>query len=286
VLLAVALLSQPMRLIGTDMVMWDHVLITAGVATVVATHRDRVLRRGQEESRRVADAVTDERLRIARELHDVLAHNLTLVNAQAGVAEYLLESDPAGAATALRGITKHTGRAIEELRVTVGLLRREEHDPHAATVPQSAHDLSGQDLRPVPGLDALDELVAAFRAAGTAVTVTHVGPPSALDEQSDLAAYRIVAEAVTNAHKHAPRAPVSVTLARVPDHLGLLVSNPTAPPEPADGPHRTARTPPGTGNGLIGMRERALACGGTFTAGASGGRFVVEATLPTPDVAS
>ena len=214
----------------------------------------------------------EERLRIARELHDVLAHNLTLVNAQAGVAEYLLETQPQAAAHALRDITRHTSRAIDELRATIGLLRYDAaspaQDPDDATGP-------GGPMRPVPGIDALDELVESHRSTGTPVTVQESGRRGTLGQHADLAAYRIVQEALTNAAKHAPGMPVEVSLAWSEAGVRLRVVNAAL----AAGERRTAA--PGTGHGLIGMRERALAAGGGLRVGEiADDRFEVVATLP------
>ncbi|MEU4650335.1 sensor histidine kinase [Nocardia fluminea] len=271
-LLAVALLSRPSHMIATDMMMFDLVLITAGIATVVASSRDRAEGREQDKERLVEQAVIGERLRIARELHDVLAHNLALVNAQAGVAEYLLRSDPEAAATALRGITDHTGRAIDELRATVGLLRQDSDGPGEAT--------AGDRLQPVPGLARLDELVETFRGAGTMVAVTGTGEPESLAEHSDLAVYRIVQEAVTNAAKHALGQPVSVELDWTAHHLRVRVSNPLTTTHAPRGPSQAVARSVGTGHGLIGMRERARAAGGTFVVTSTAVEYVIEATLP------
>lgn len=252
------LVLQGAAFLITDLVVLDLVVLAAAAGAVAARARERTARRSREQALLVHGAVRDERVRIARELHDVLAHHLTLVNAQAGVAEYLLASDPAGAGTALRGITDHTSRAIDELRVTVGLLRDEDDD--------SVHD-----LQPVPGLRRLAELLRGMRDAGTEVTASTTGDPVPLDEHADLAAFRIVQEALTNATKHAPGAPAEVRLSWSPTSLSVEVRNALrAGAEPA----------PGTGHGMIGMRERARAAGGTFDAGPSGGHFVVHATIP------
>lgn len=261
VLLSAGLAFQPIDYLVTDIVVLDLVVIAAAAAAWTAARRERTARRADEQDRRVETAVRDERIRIARELHDVLAHHLTLVNAQAGVAEYLLRHDPEGAASALRGITGRTAQAIDELRVTVGLLRVDGADP-------------GDDLRPVPGLRRLPELVEALEQAGTEVSTTDVGVPADLDDHADLAAFRIVQEALTNAARHAPGAPVSVTLDWNRGGLHLQVSNPLTGSLPASA---------GTGNGVIGMGERARAAGGTLEAGAHGDCFVVRATIPTTE---
>ena len=217
----------------------------------------------RDESRR---QVAAERVRIARELHDVLAHNLTLVNAQAAVAAYLLHTDPDRAETALHDITHHTRQALDELRATVGLLRQDDDAPGGG---------GGVDaLRPVPGLDGLDGLLAGFATVGIDVTVTVTGTPHPLSAHTDLAAYRILQEALTNASKHAPAAAVRVTLTWTAHHLDLLVVNDALPAA------RRGHRGTGTGHGLVGMRERALAAGGSFVAGSRpDGSFAVTASL-------
>nr|WP_247600923.1 histidine kinase [Cellulomonas hominis] len=244
-------------------------MTAAAVGVGISARRDRLRR---EAARRDADtqqAVLDERLRIARELHDVLAHNLTLVNAQAAVADYLMPSDPGAARRALRDITAHTSRAIDDLRATIGLLRQGDE-----VGPGGPGDAA---LRPVPGLADLDALVAAATAAGSAVRRSETGEPVALAQHVDLAAYRIVQESVTNAAKHAPGSAVDVALAWTPEGVRVRVAN-----DLGAGPGgRAAPAAPGTGHGLIGMRERATTVGGTFRAGpAPDGRFEVVATLP------
>lgn len=279
-LLVVALLFRPLNMIGTAITMVEVILLTAGLGAVVAGSRERSVRREEEKVRLVAQAVTDERLRIARELHDVLAHNLALVNAQAGVAEYLLDSDTKAAAAALRGITDHTARALDELRATVGLLRRETDTSSLSNDEATVPSPTGEQLQPVPGLARLDDLVGTHRSAGTDVTVATSGAPLPLDEHSDLAAYRIIQEAITNASKHAPGQPVCVQLDWDVNRLRLRVTNPF--PHKAAGRDHAAvpKRQAGTGHGLIGMRERARAAGGTFAVSSTATEHEIEASLP------
>lgn len=251
----------------TDLLVF-YLVVTAAAAGVWQTgRRERALRIEAENAERTQNAVLDERLRIARELHDALAHNLTLVNAQAGVARYLLRTDVDAAERALGDIAQHTGRAIDELRATIGLLRRRD-DREAPR----ADDDPNRSLRPVPGLAALDELVSGLASAGAHVSVAESGTPVPLAQHVDLAAYRIVQESLTNATKHAPGSRVDLTIAWTPAGVRLRITNP-ADPERAPGP--------GTRHGLIGMRERAGTAGGTFRAGpTASGDFEVVATLP------
>lgn len=250
----------------TDLVVFYVVVTAAALGTWVANRRDARARLVRTRAREMSDAVAGERLRIARELHDVLAHNLTLVNAQAGVAAYLLQTQPQAAAEALHDITRHTSRAIDELRATIGLLREGDGD---------LDDGLGAPMRPVPGIGALDELIESHRSTGAQITLTATGSSGALDQHADLAAYRIVQEALTNTSKHAPGMPVEVMLAWSAPGVRIRVVNSAVPA----GVRRIL--PPGTGHGLIGMRERALAARGELRAGRlPDGRFEVVAILP------
>ncbi|WP_051267344.1 sensor histidine kinase [Nakamurella lactea] len=262
VLLAVGVIAQPLSLLATDMIVFSIVVIATGTGVVVGARRDTITRREQEHREEAQRQVVAERLRIARDLHDVLAHHLTLVDAQAAVAGYLLDTNPDKAVEALVDINRHTRVALDELRATVGLLRQ---------------DSDGPDSRePVPRLDQLDRLVEGFRAANPTITVTVTGTPVPLASGTDLAAFRIAQEALTNAFKHAPGAAVHLDLAWTPERLRLRIHNTAAAGS------ETSDPVPGSGSGLIGMRERAQACGGTIHAGPDPtGGFLIEATLPT-----
>ena len=261
-LFIVGLLSHGRELLMTDLVMANVILLATGAGSYISSRRERAERSARESADLAQQAVLNERLRIAQELHDVLAHNLTLVNAQAAVAAYLMPIDPARASSALTDITVHTGRAIDELRATVGLLRRDD----------SAPDPTGP-MPPIPTLADLDDLLDGFRAVGATVSFSRTGDPVALGHHGDLAAYRIVQDAPTNATKHAAGAPVRIEQRWSPDGVTLTITNtlPTTAGSPA----------PGTGHGLIGMRERALAVSGSLTAGRTpDGLFAVVASIP------
>lgn len=217
----------------------------------------------EEEARR---QVASERLRMARELHDVVAHHLALVNAQSGVAEYLIHTDPEAAALALQNLTEHTRQALDELRATVGLLRQDDD----------------ADVRsPVPGLADLPNLIGLHRASDVEVSLTVTGEAQPLASLSDLAAYRIIQEALTNARKHSPGSAVQVEQTWTPSELRLQIDS--GPSPVGDTGHRG----PGTGHGLLGMRERALAAHGALTAEArADGGFRVVAHLPIDPEAS
>ncbi|MEX2981903.1 sensor histidine kinase [Streptomyces sp. C36] len=244
----------------------------------------RAERTREEEARR---RVAEERLRIARELHDVVAHHIALVNVQAGVASHIMDSRPEQAKQALAHVREAGRSALEELRATVGLLRQY-GDPEAPT-------------EPAPGLGVLDQLVDGFARVGLRVEVaaastlpegsgTATGAAGAaavlgpLPGAVDLTAYRVLQEALTNVHKHAGSgARAEVALLRSADSLHLTVLD-----DGGDGPGRApeggaAGDASGGGHGLIGMRERATALGGVCEAGPLGGDapgFRVRAVLP------
>jgi signal transduction histidine kinase len=224
----------------------------------LAAARERVEhaeRTREEEARR---RVTEERVRIARDLHDVVAHHITLVNAQAGVAHHLMRANPEQAFEALAHIKDNSRAALDELRATVGLLRQPDDAPGARA--------------PVPRLADLDTLVTGFEASGLSVSVTRTGGTSPLAPVTDLTAYRIIQEALTNTHKHASASRASVVLDYGVHSLRVAVTDDGRPGAPKGA---------GTGHGLIGMHERATAIGGTVTAGPRPeGGFQVVAELP------
>ncbi|WP_046732071.1 sensor histidine kinase [Streptomyces humi] len=224
-------------------------------AVARAEHADR---QREEEARH---RVVQERMRIARELHDVVAHHLTLADAQAGAVKHLLRTRPDKAQEIIDRLPETTAAALRELKATVGLLRQDT-DP-------------ADDLAPAPGLDRLPDLVDSCAAAGLQATVTVEGERRPLTPVLDLTAYRILQEALTNVTKHGTGRTTEVRLTFTSRRLTLTVANDTAP-------GRTP-VPPGSGGGfgLISMRERATSVGGTLHAGhrAEGG-FELVCTLP------
>jgi signal transduction histidine kinase len=211
--------------------------------------------REQEAERRAEQ----ERLRIARDLHDVIAHTLTTINVQASTAGELLDRNPRHVRNALATIEDASRDAIDELRAILGVLRGRE-DGEAP-------------LRPAPGLDDLAELVRRTRDDGVDVRVETVGDrPDRVPEAVALAAYRIVQESLTNARRHAPGAAVHVKLSFEPDRVGVAIENDEGSPGRANGR--------GPGVGIMGMTERAAAVGGTVTARPLPGGFRVDAQLP------
>lgn len=246
---------------------WLVAVIAASEGWRARRERLAQTRAAREEAERRRGS--EERLRIAQELHDVLGHHISLINVQAGVALYLMDDDPEQARSALAAIKQSSRELLHEMRATLGVLRGvDEHPPH----------------QPVPGLARLDSLVAETRAAGLPVTVEIRGPKRDLPASVDLAAYRIVQEALTNTRKHAGPARARVVV-RYDEH-GLTVQ--------VDDDGRGTGSPGSDGgliadggNGLPGMRERAQALGGTITAGPRPeGGFQIRAFLPTNRVAS
>jgi len=219
-------------------------------------HVREVERRAEEAVRTRDEAARrramEERLRIARELHDSLTHSISVIQVQAGVAVHLARKRGEDVPPALMAIQEAGADAVRELRATLGVLRSEDGDGS--------------------GLSQLDGLVARARAAGLPVTVTVTGQQRPLPHEADQAAYRIVQEALTNVTRHAGHACASVHLHYTPEALSIQVDD--------DG-QGTGTRPSGPGLGLVGMRERVSALGGRLQAGpqATGG-FRVRAELP------
>jgi signal transduction histidine kinase len=214
---------------------------------------ERRLRRRQESLRRVGE----ERLRIARELHDVLAHNVSLINVQAGVALHLLDEHPEKAGPALAAIKAASAETLREMRSVLGDLRQSDE-----SAPRN----------PAPSMSRLDELIKRMDAVGLDVAVAIEGDEPALPAAVDLAAYRVLQEALTNVVRHSEGVTAEVRVQYREDDLEIDVSN-----DERD----SAIGPIVEGNGIIGMRERALGLGGELRVGHEpGGRFAVKLRLP------
>lgn len=207
-------------------------------------------------------AARGERARIARELHDVVAHHISMIAVQAETARMTTPGMPVAGAKRLSAIGDTARSALTEMRRLLGVLREDA-------------DADEPELLPQPGLGQLNELLDQTReASGSGARLILTGSPATLDPGVELAAYRIVQEALTNARRHAPGAAVDVEL-RYEDHALCLRIRDNGPGPSAD---------PAAGHGLSGMRERAAAVGGELQTGsAAGGGFLVEATLPTND---
>ncbi|MEU3252606.1 sensor histidine kinase [Streptomyces sp. NPDC006997] len=247
---------------GQEAVVLAWVVAIMAVAELARARREQWARDRAERAQAARRRADEERLRIARELHDVLAHSISVINVQAGVGLALLDSDPEQARTALTTIKAASKEALGEVRQVLDNLRAPGEAPRA----------------PAPGLDRLPELVT--QAAGAGLTVEVEGEPPRLPPGTDLAAFRIVQEALTNVVRHSGSRHARVRLDKAAGTAGdprgaalrLCVDD--------DGP-ATGADAGGSGNGLAGMRERAAALGGTIEAGPRpDGGFRVLAVLP------
>ncbi|WP_051744348.1 sensor histidine kinase [Streptomyces yerevanensis] len=247
----------------------------AAVGGTVRTWRDYTA--AMEERAQRAEAskevearrrVAEERLRIARELHDVVAHHIALITIQAGVAGHFLRDRPDRAEVALGHIREGGRTVLDELGSLLHVLRQSGDDTDETD--------EAQPTEPVPGLSRLGRLIESLTAAGLSVRHRQAGRPRPLPTAVDLAAYRVIQEALTNAHKHGADAVADLLVDYHTDALHIEISNPVR-----TGPVPDAQ---GTGHGLTGMRERAHAVGGSFHAGAGAdGRFRLDVRLPLPE---
>jgi signal transduction histidine kinase len=213
----------------------------------------------RERDERAKRAVDEERTRIARELHDVVAHNVSVMVVQAGAGRRLVDKDPDRVTAALRSIEQVGRQALTDMRRLLGVLRPDD-------------DGFPSDLLPQPTLEHLDGLIETFSEAGLPVGVTTSGEPRPLPSGIDLTAYRIIQEALTNTLKHAGPSRATVTINYAADHVGLEITD--------DGRGLAARGSNG-GQGLLGMRERVALFGGNLDVGPRpGGGFRVRAHLP------
>ena len=257
---------------NADAVDWTGVFITSAAAWLlgenVRTQRayaNEMAARAEEAERRRDDearrAVAEERLRLARELHDVTAHHVSVMAVQAEAGQALLPADPERAAQTLGRIAASAREALGDLRRLLGVLR----DDGGA---------EGEGRAPQPGLDALPQLAEEVQEAGVPVTLRLEGVRDTLRSSVDVSAYRIVQEALTNVMRHAPGAHADVVVRFDSDAVEIEVTNERAANGDGTPPNRR-------GLGLVGMRERAALLGGRLDAGPEGdGRFVVRARLP------
>jgi signal transduction histidine kinase len=245
----------------------------------VAELRDRAERAERARDEEARRRVGEERMRIARELHDVVSHTIGVISVQAGVAAHLLERRPDKAAESLAAIRQASDEALGELHAMLGVLR--DGDGSGGEAP----------LSPAPGLGELDALVAQAAGAGVEVTVSLEGEPRRLPAAVDLAAYRVVQESLTNVVRHAGASRAEVAVCHSDGQVVVEVTDdgkgveppsaPAVPLRPADSPVGPDRQDRRSGQGIVGMRERARALGGSLEAGPRpGGGFRVRATLP------
>ncbi|OLF17397.1 hypothetical protein BU204_12230 [Actinophytocola xanthii] len=234
------------------------------LAEIIKVRRDRADQAAQALEEQSLRRASEERLKIAREVHDVLAHHVSLINVQSGVALHLIDEQPEQARQALSAIKQSSKEVLVELRSILGVLRDADADTGGSAPRQ-----------PVASLDQLDRLLERMREAGLPVRLAVTGQRRQLPSGVDAAALRIVQESLTNTYRHAGPTEAVVRLDYLPGELTIEVLD--------DG--RGALAPgssDGTGSGLVGMRQRAEALGGTLSAGPRpGGGFRVVATLPT-----
>ncbi|NUK96846.1 sensor histidine kinase [Streptomyces lunaelactis] len=241
---------------GQELVIAAWVVAILAASELVRVRREVWARERVERAAAEKRRADEERLRIARELHDVLAHSISVINVQAGVGLALLDSNPEQARSALTTIKAASKEALGEVRQVLDTLRTPGDAPRA----------------PAPGLDRLPELIEQAASAGLSVEVETEGERIGLPPGTDLAAFRIVQEALTNVVRHSGSRTARVRIAYAPGRLGLRIDD--------EGP-ATGSDAGGSGNGLVGMRERAAALGGTIEAGPRpDGGFRVRADLP------
>lgn len=250
-------------LVGWGMLMRAH-------RALITSLRDRAERAEADQARRVAEARSAERARIAREMHDVLAHRLSLLATYAGALAYRPDAPPEQLSSAAEVVRSGVHQALDELREVIGVLRDD-------SLPDLAAGRS-----PLPGIADLPELIEESRAAGTPVQTGGEAWAAAtpVPDAVGRTAYRVVQEGLTNARKHAPGQPVSVTLGGRPG-AGLEVSVVNGLGAALAGP--PAATVPGTGTGLIGLSERLELAGGKLNWRNSGDEFRLCAWLPWPE---
>jgi signal transduction histidine kinase len=258
-------LSPPTALLAESVVLMGPVLIGWVLGDSMRYRRayyanleDRAARLERERDAQAQIATAAERARIARELHDVVAHNVSVMVVQADGASYALDAEPERARQALAAISRTGRQALTEMRTLLGVLRSDER---------------GTGLAPMPGMAELGELIDQARAAGLPVSCTVVGTPRPVPGGVALAAYRVVQEALTNTRKHGgPAAAAAVTLTYGDGELSVQI---------VDDGRGAAAAADGGGHGLIGMRERVEMYGGDLLAGPRhGGGYQVTALLP------
>jgi len=260
--------AAPWRLTG--LVVAAALVLIAVVRNAVQA-RDRMRRLQAEHEAATRRALDQERAHIASELHDVVTHNVSVMIVQAGAARQVLTESPGEATAALLAVESSGRAAMTELRHLLGLLSPAQEATEDAAPGE-------EDLRPQPGLGQLQPLVDRVSAAGLPVELRITGVPRSLSPGLDLAAFRVVQEGLTNVIKHAGKPRTSVRLDYLDSDLVIEVAD-AGRPFPAAGPVVTAA--PGTGRGLLGLRERMALYGGDLTAGPqAGGGWLVQARIP------
>ena len=245
-------------LMGVPDLRTKDLLLAVSLLVAAWAVAEALLSRQEQQRERVGAAVIEERLRIARELHDVVAHSMSLIAVQAGVGAHVIRRDPAAAEQSLAIIAETSRKALDQTRSMLGMLRG---DGDGATRP------------PTQGLADLSSLVDDLLAAGLDVELVTTGAVNEVDAAVSFAAYRIVQESLTNVVKHSSATTATVHVAAGAAGVDLEVKDP--------GPRRAATDATGSGRGLIGLEERARLVGGELVHGVQGDGFGVHATLPT-----
>ncbi len=248
-------------------VAWPAFAAAAGTAVRaarenIAVAEERALRAEEARELHAKQRVIEERLRIARDVHDLVAHHIAVINVQSGVAGHLIQSNPAAATAALGEVRGAASTVVEQLGELLGVLRSPDDDDQDSA------------LAPTVGLEAIDDLISSFSSSGLDIREERTGRPREMSESAEVAAYRVVQEALTNAHKHGDGRAI-VGLRYDDGGLHITVSNATSEREhPTDGL--------GTGFGLVGMRERVESVGGHLVTGPNdaGDGFELHAHIP------
>ena len=262
------------------------ILIIAWMIGISAQQRRAYTARMREQV--ATAAVTGERLRIARELHDVVAHSMTVVAVQAGFGEYVFDSDPAQARSALGNIQHVTREALSDMQRLLGVLRQDGTGQPGAAAPggqpdegRAAGPARQLQLAPAPGLADLERLVSTTAGAGVRVALTRTGDRSDIPAAIDQSAFRIVQESLTNVVKHSGASTCQVIIGYEPSGLTVEITDPGSGAAGTGAREPHAARADGTGHGILGMRERVSLCGGEFTAGPRPGQgFEVIAHFP------
>ncbi|MPZ81092.1 MAG: sensor histidine kinase [Actinophytocola sp.] len=244
------------------------------LAEIVKARNERMAQAETARAEQTKRQASEERLRIAREVHDVLAHHVSLINVQSGVALHLIDEQPEQARQALSAIKQSSKEVLVELRNILGVLQ---------DVDGNGRDDGSAPRQPVASLDQLDRLLERMREAGLPVNLDIEGDRRPLPSGVDAAALRIVQESLTNTYRHAGPTQATVVLSYLPEELRIRVDdNGRGDASAAASAASTAASSMGSGHGLTGMRQRTEALGGTLTAGPRpGGGFRVAAAMPT-----
>lgn len=248
---------------------WPLIAISLGISEVMG----RSTRQKVEKVRTTQLAVAEERVRIARELHDIVAHSVSLMTVQIAAARRVFHKQPLEAEQTLEAAESTGRQSLAELRTLVNILRSADASIEAASFGESRDSDESESSAPLPGLGDIEPLVDGLKEAGMDVRLTVTGDPPAASPGIQLAAYRVLQEALTNTMRHGRSAPVEVAITYHRERIELLVENEV---------HVDAIPPKGEGHGVIGMRERVAAIGGSLEAGPSpDGRWRVKALIPT-----